>query len=262
MVQKAAKNKQSAAKPLSSLENNTVYEQSCIIENVNNCNVKNKKMYRTRFVNNSSHNLSKIQSLVAMSKSKAFELYRKTCTPSVSTNITGKVFTQDGCQCGQTASKMRSLCDGCLFSSVVTGKAPGKADFQCSANTSGLTSDEIERGHIASPIHSESIEKHADECHKVVDGADNADQKMKIFDINGLEDKYLNSILNRACHFTSTPDCDSESYKKWKAQSDFNFGFVPLGEFQLSESQEIHEMSHYCPIKVHVILKQYKKPNF
>ena len=41
-------------------------------------------------------------------------------------------------------------------------------------------------------------------------------QKMKIFDVNGLEDKYLNSIFNRSCHFTSTPDCDSESYKKWK----------------------------------------------
>ena len=47
-------------------------------------------------------------------------------------------------------------------------------------------------------LHQYSIEKHADECHKVVDGADNADQKMKIFDINGLEVKYLNSILNRS----------------------------------------------------------------
>ena len=81
-------------------------------------------------------------------------------------------------------------------------------------------------------------------------------KKMKIFDINGLEDKYLNSIFNRSCHFTSTPDCDSESYKKLKVQRDFNFGFIPLGEFQLSESQKIYEMSHYCPIKAHVIVKQ------
>ena len=89
---------------------------------------------------------------MAMSKSKAFELYRKTCTSSVSTNITGKVFAQDSRQCGQTVSKMRSLCDGNLFSSVVAGKASGKVDFQLSATSSGLTSDEIERGHIASPI--------------------------------------------------------------------------------------------------------------
>ena len=116
-----------------------------------------------------------------MSKSKAFELYRKTCTPSVSTNITGKVFAQDGRQCSQTVSKMRSLCDGRLFSSVVTDEVSGKADFQRSATSSGLTSDEIERGHIASPIHSASIEKHADECHKVVDGADNVVQKNEDF---------------------------------------------------------------------------------
>ena len=157
-------------------------------------------------------------------------MYRKTCTSSVCTN-TGKVYAQDGCQCGQTVSKIRSLCDGRLFSSAVAGKAFGKADFQRSATGSGLTTDETESCHFASTIHSTSIEKHADKCHKVVDGADNADQKMKIFDINGLEDKYLNSIINRSCHFTSTPDCASESYKNWKAQSDFNFGFKPIGEF-------------------------------
>ena len=56
---------------------------------------------------------------------------------------------------------------------------------------------------------------------------------MKIFDINGLEDKYLNTIINRSCHSNSTPKCDSQSYEKWKAQSDFNFGFIPMGELQI-----------------------------
>ena len=85
---------------------------------------------------------------------------------------------------------------------------------------------------------------------------------MRIFDINGLEDKYLNTILNRSYHLTSTPNCDAQSYEKWKAQSDFNFGFITMGEFRLSGSQEIHEMSHYCPIEAHLIAKQYQKPNY
>ena len=72
----------------------------------------------------------------------------------------------------------------------------------------------------------------------------------------------MHSIINRSCHFSSTPDCDLESYKDWKAQSDFDFGFIPLGGFQFSESKEIHEMLHYCPIKAHAIVKLHKKPNF
>ena len=63
--------------------------------------------------------------------------------------------------------------------------------------------DEVQRDHIDSPIRSDTVVNNSDECHKVVDGADNADQKMKIFDINGLECKYLNTIINRSCHSNS-----------------------------------------------------------
>ena len=35
-----------------------------------------------------------------------------------------------------------------------------------------------------------------------------------------------------------------------------------MGEFQLCESREIHEMSPYCPIKAHFIVKQHQKPNY
>ena len=266
MVQKTVKKRAVSCsgpkKPLSSFEKNTAYDQSCSTENVNKCNVNNEKVYTTRFVSNSNVSQSKIQSLLAMSKSKALEVYRKFCTSSVRTRIACSSFAQDGRQCNTPVSKLRSLCDGCLFSSVVAGRAPDKANCTRSVTGSDKADDDKERGHIISPIHSTSIEKHADDCHKVVGGAEYADRKFKIFDINGLEDKYLNSILNRSCHFTSTPDCDLESYKNWKAQSDFDFGFIPMGEFRFSESEEIHEMLHYCPIKAHAMVKQYKKPNF
>ena len=184
------------------------------------------------------------------------------CTSSVRTSIACSGFAQDGHQWNTPVSKLRSLCDGHLFSSVVAGRAPDKANCTRSVTGSDKADDDKERGHIISPIHSTSIEKHADDCHKVVSGADYADEKFKIFDINGLEDKYLNSIFNRSCHFTNTPDCDLESFKNWKTQSDFDFGFIPMGEFRFSESEEIHEMLHYCPIKGHAMVKQYQKPNF
>ena len=81
---------------------------------------------------------------------------------------------------------------------------------------------------------------------------------MRIFSINGLEDKYLNTILNRSSHSANTLDCDSQSYMQWKAQSDFDFCFIPMDEFQLSESQEIYELLHFCPMKAHLIVKKYK----
>ena len=159
---------------------------------------------------------------------------------------------------------MHSFCDGRLYSSVVAGRAHDKADTQHIATNSGFIVEDIQRGHIDSPICPSSVEKHAVYSHKVVaDGMlnDSTDQKMRIFDINGLEDKYLNTILNRSCH-SKIPNCDTQLYAKWKAQSEFNFGFIPMGEFQLSESREIHEMSPYCPIKAHFTVKQHQKPNY
>ena len=156
-------------------------------DNVNNCSVNRKMVYTTRFVNNSKFSQSQIQSMMAMSKSKALEVYRKTCTVLSRTGITGAVFAQDGRQCDLAVTKLRSLCDGRLFSSVVAGRAPGKVDSQRSVIDNDLTTDDIECGHMTSPIHSTSIENHPVGCHKVVGGADNVDQNIKIFDINGLE---------------------------------------------------------------------------
>ena len=48
----------------------------------------------------------------------------------------------------------------------------------------------------------------------------------------------------------------------WKSQTDFEFGFIPLGEFQLSDSSEVHVISDYCPIKAHAIVKSFQKPNY
>ena len=63
-----------------------------------------------------------------MSKDKAVEVYTKTCRSLVSTRTSSKNFAQDSRQCGSMVDKLYSLCDNHLFSSVVAGRASGKAD--------------------------------------------------------------------------------------------------------------------------------------
>ena len=104
------------------------------------------------------------------------------CTPrlvdlSVSIRTSSKAFGQDGHQCSPVVRKMHSVCDSHLFSSVVAGKACDKANTQHIATSSGFTTDDAEHGDIDSPMCSDSVEKYADESYKVVDGAENMDQK-------------------------------------------------------------------------------------
>ena len=40
----------------------------------------------------------------------------------------------------------------------------------------------------------------------------------------------------------------------WRSQTDFEFGFIPLSEFQEATSDVANELSHYCPIKAHNIV--------
>ena len=47
------------------------------------------------------------------------------------------------------------------------------------------------------------------------------------FDISGIEDKFANSILHAA---TFGNNIDTEIYHKWREQSHFDIGFVPIDE--------------------------------
>ena len=87
--------------------------------------------------------------------------------------------------------------------------------------------------------------------------------KMKIFDINELDDKYSSLNLIKSCHEgKSVPACNAITHELWKSQTDFNFGFIPLGDFCLSDSNEINYMVNNCPITAHKIVKQYNNPNY
>ena len=244
-----------AKKPLSSFVHGQSQCKVVSNEHVEKLKVTSQNYYRTRIVFNSSMKQSNIQSLMAMSKDKAVKLCNKVCKSVVTTSSNCKDFAQDGRQCYTAVEKTHSLCDGCLYSSVVAGSASDEADTQHIATSSGHIAEDTERGQIDSPICQSSVGQHAVHSHKVVAAEmldDSTDQKMRIFDINGLEHKYLNTILNRSGH-SKIPSSDTQFYKEWKVQSDFNFGFIPIGEFRLS---------HYCPIQAHLIVKQHGKPNY
>ena len=47
--------------------------------------------------------------------------------------------------------------------------------------------------------------------------------------------------------------------KAWKAQTDFQFGFIPLSDVKESECKDINVLQNYCPIKAHKLVASHKK---
>ena len=67
----------------------------------------------------------------------------------------------------------------------------------------------------------------------LVNSRETTDELIPIYDINaGVEEKFVNSIM----HFNQFDDqmafdgSECQILRKWREQSDFNFGFIPLGE--------------------------------
>ena len=86
-----------------------------------------------------------------------------------------------------------------------------------------------------------------------------------LFDINEcLEgDKYLNTIvnkkLNKALNDNKHMACDI--FRLWRAQSEFDFGFIPLSDFILPSDESISEYVS-CPIECHRKVKASGNMNF
>ena len=169
-------------------------------------------------------------------------------------------FVQDGGRQKQNVPQL-SFCDDCLYSEVAAGKASGKANTVPVVVNADHSKSIVSCSNIKWAICSEKSQPDIED-RKNVENADKVgSEKMKLFDINGLEDKYINSILIRSCHDSkNVANCNAKSYKLWKSQTDFEF--IPLGEFRLSDSSEVNVISDYCPIKAHAIVKSFHKPNY
>ena len=57
-------------------------------------------------------------------------------------------------------------------------------------------------------------------------------------------------------------DNQCQIFQKWREQSDFEFGFMPLGEQQMPQTFETNAIHTNNLIEIHEIVKQTKKPNF
>ena len=84
----------------------------------------------------------------------------------------------------------------------------------------------------------------------------------KVFDINGLDEKYLASILIQAPKNRPWLNSDNKMVQAWKNQTDFEFGFIPLSDLQGADTKVVNQLAHYCPIEAHKMVARHNKPNY
>ena len=78
----------------------------------------------------------------------------------------------------------------------------------------------------------------------------------------GVQDKFVNSILHVGQFNGITPNVDTEIHHKWRNQSDFMFGFVPLAEQIMPKDMSINDSKSLSPIEMHSVVRATEKPNF
>ena len=233
-------------------------------KDINSCVKTSAKVekYRTRFVINSSYKLCDVEAMMAMKKEKACKWFHSSVTNQASVNPSQYSFAQDGGRQKKNVPQL-SFCDDRLYSEVAAGKASRKAITVPVVVNADHSKSIVPCSDIKRVICSKKAEADIENRKNVENAAKVGSEKIKLYDINGLEDKYINSILIRPCHdIENVANCNAKSYKMWKIQTDFEFGFIPLGEFRLSDSTEVHVISDYCPIKAHNIVKSFHKPNY
>ena len=97
-------------------------------------------------------------------------------------------------------------------------------------------------------------------------GSDARSDLRQIYDVNyvGIEEKFANSILhvNQFQLVGATDTVNAEIYNAWRRQSDFDFGFVPIGEQLLPNTQVVNDTMGRSPFQIHDLVKSTGRPNF
>ena len=211
---------------------------------------------------NSSYKPCDVEAMMAMEKDTVCKWFHNSVRKHVSVKSSRLSFAQDGGGQKQNAPQI-SFCDGCLYSEVAAGKASRKASTVPVVANVDHSESVVLCSNMKRVICSKTSQPDIVDRKNVGNVDKVGSEKMKLYDINGLQDKYINSILIWSCHDRkNVKNCNAKLYKMWKSQTDFKFGFIPLGEFQLSDSSEAHVISDYCPIKAHAIVKSFQKPNY
>ena len=94
---------------------------------------------------------------------------------------------------------------------------------------------------------------------------ENNDSRRLTFYVNysGIEDKFVNSILH-AKHSIDTnkiPSVVTDIFHKWRRQSAFNFGYIPLGNQLMPVVDMINDSVNLNPLQMHYAVRRTNKPN-
>ena len=205
-------------------------------------NTASSSHFRTRFIYASKHKVTLFENLLAIPKQKAIQVglealkriqttgqtkksapwERKVNSPAEKVRFYAEVVKADP-NSKNTKSRLRD---------ATTIPLVNDKKFQ-NANTTGTDRDSSSNTTFVQSNVDKNIVGYVtrDQCHR--DNDTNNDQvqsqKCKIFDINGLDDKYLHSILNVPSDKKLWKNVNCEVTRAWRSQTDFEFGFIPLG---------------------------------
>ena len=87
---------------------------------------------------------------------------------------------------------------------------------------------------------------------------------VKLFDINiASDDKFLNTLLSKQVikKIKGNEYLQCDVFKKWREQTDFDFGFVPLSDFMLPPCKSQGPWFE-SPTDQHFTAKGHGVPNF
>ena len=90
-------------------------------------------------------------------------------------------------------------------------------------------------------------------------------EKVLLYDTNGLDDdKFVNTIFNKGLNEVARRQAElyCHSYRLWKQQSKFNFGFVPLSDFIQVPNHEGLKTDITDPSALHKLIKASGTYNF
>ena len=240
--------------------------------------LRTKKQFRTRFVYAWHQKVAHVEALMAMSKQSAVEVGLRALKRTLPVQLQAKKCVPCGSKVDLGKSNQKSYAE--VVKANTNNHSTGFKPKDCTTNspdhdqvnqdantTVTVISHNTKAGQV---VHNETVwhlagekgnEKH---CNDIDQG--NTDHgnshKCKIFYRNGLEDKYLHSILNVTSDKKSWKQVNNEVTRAWRSQTDFKFGFIPLSEFQEATSDIVNEVADYCPIKAHNIVSKSGKPNF
>ena len=104
-------------------------------------------------------------------------------------------------------------------------------------------------------------------CENVIDkgvnSVDTSHKTIPLYDIKwSSDDKFVNTLLTKTSKIPLDDIQVQQLLEKWRQQSDFDFGFVPVSQFIIPDDHVKDGSRIECPIQMHKTIKASGAPNF